>query len=299
MKLSDFFQDSDIIKDGEFFTLGYVDSNKKDTLSYCDTVSYLEIAKQNKNITCIITKKELVGQVESHRGVILSPNPRNTFYKLHNSLLEDKIYGLRLEYDIGKNSTIHPSAVVSKRARIGDNVTIAENVIIKDEVMIGDNTFIDAGAVIGCEGLLYIVEDGKHIFIKHGGGVKIGKNVAILSNAVVTRSIHDDLLTTIGDNTIIGVASNVGHEAQIGNNCTLGSHCIIARRAIICERAWIGPSSFIREHVTIGKYAQVKVGSVVVKDVEESQSVSGNFALDHKINLLHYAQVEEAIMSRG
>ena len=32
----------------------------------------------------------------------------------------------------------------------------AENVVIKDETIIGDHTFIDAGAVIGCEGILYI-----------------------------------------------------------------------------------------------------------------------------------------------
>ncbi len=33
---------------------------------------------------------------------------------------------------------------------------VAENVVIKDETIIGDHTFIDAGAVIGCEGILYI-----------------------------------------------------------------------------------------------------------------------------------------------
>ncbi|MBW1793742.1 MAG: UDP-3-O-(3-hydroxymyristoyl)glucosamine N-acyltransferase [Deltaproteobacteria bacterium] len=299
MKLSDFFQDSDILRDGEFHTLGYVDSNTKGTLSYCDTISYLQKANQNQNIGCIITKKQIADQVEPHKGVVLSPNPRNTFYVLHNSLLENKNYGLRLEYDMGDKCTIHHSAVVSKRTRIGHNVTIAENVVIKDEVMIGDNTFVDAGVVIGCEGLLYVVEDGNLVFVRHVGGVKIGKNVTILSNAVIARSIHDHLLTTVGENTIIGVASNVGHEAKIGNNCAISSHCVIARRAKICDGAWVGPSSVIREHVMIGKFAQVKMGSIVVKDVKENQAVSGNFALDHKINLLHYAQVEEAIKNRA
>jgi UDP-3-O-[3-hydroxymyristoyl] glucosamine N-acyltransferase len=102
------------------------------------------------------------------------------------------------------------------------------------------------------------------------------------------RSIHDSLLTTIGDHTIIGIASNIGHEAQIGRNCVISGNCVIARRARIEEGAWIGTSSFVREYVKIGKFAKVMAGSVVIQDVGEKQSVSGNFAIDHRVNAMEY-----------
>ena len=294
MKLSDFHQYIDIVRDGEFDTLGYVDSTTNCTAAYCDTVHYLEKANQNDNITSLITTKSLAKRTVPKKGLAISPNPRVAFYRLHEWMLLNSHYSLGFEYGIGKDCTIHPSAIVSKRTKIGNNVTIAENVVIKDEVVIGDNTAIDAGAVIGCDGLLYMIEDKKKKFIRHGGGIKIGKDVTILSNAVIVKSIHNTLLTNIGDNVIIGISSNIGHEAQIESNCAISNNCVIARRAKICEGAWIGPSSVIREHVRIGRFAHVKLGSIVVKDVKDHQSVSGNFALDHKTNLLYYSVLKKS-----
>ena len=58
--------------------------------------------------------------------------------------------------------------------------------------------------------------------------------------------------------------------------------------AQIEEGAWIGTASFVREYVKIGRFAKVMAGSVVIRDVGESMSVSGNFAIDHRINAMEY-----------
>ncbi len=288
MKLSDYFEKADIATNGEFLTLGHAGSQAKGTLVYCDTIFYLEIAKRNENVSCIITTNDLASKVGGAKGLVCSPNPRNAFYRFHNWLVENNGYRLEIEYGIGSNCHIHPSAQVSKRTSIGNHVTVAENAVIKDGVAIGDHTFIDAGAVIGGDGILYITEGGNNIFVKHAGGVQIGRSVSVLSNAVIARSIHNSRLTTIGENTIVGITSNIGHEAQIGRNCVISGNCVIARMTEISEGAWIGTSSFIREYVKIGRFAKVMAGSVVVKDVEEKQEVSGNFAIDHKTNLMQY-----------
>lgn len=288
MKLSDYFPGPDIVLDKKFNTLGYVDSNIKATLTYCDTLAYLEKARRNANIGCLITRSDLADQALPDQGLVVAENPRNAFYRLHLLLLEKKKYGLQLEYGIGDNCCIHPSAIVSPRAKVGNNVTLAEKVIIKDEVSIGDNTFIDAGAVIGCEGLLFMKDGESVIFIRHGGGVQIGKNVTILSQATVVRSVHPGFLTVIGDNTIIGISSNIGHEAQIGQNCSISSNCVIARRAKLGDGVWVGPSVTIREHTSIGTNSQIKLGSVVIEDVPANESVSGNFALNHPRHLRDY-----------
>jgi UDP-3-O-[3-hydroxymyristoyl] glucosamine N-acyltransferase len=236
-------------------------------------------------VSCVITTDELAGYIDHSKGLILSTKPRNAFFNLHNKLVEKDLIRLEIDYGVGENCSFHPSAIISKRSKIGNNVIINENVVIKENVTIGDNTFIDAGAVIGCEGLLFIIEDDKHVFVRHAGGVKIGSNVTILSNAVIARSINNSCLTEIGDYSIVGIATNIGHEARIGFKCVISGNCVIARRVFINDGAAIGSSAVIREHVIIGKGAQVKAGSIVVKDVGDNQAVSGNFALEHNKHL--------------
>ena len=293
MKLSQFFKREDIVRDGEFVTLDNADSCTEGTLAYCDTIHYFETANENDNVTCMIVQQEYVDRVKPQKGLVLTVNPRNEFFKLHNYLLANNVMMPQIKFGIGKNCTIHPSAVVSERTRIGNDVTIGENAVVRDYVVIGDNTFIGAGAVLGSEGLLHMVENANRFHIKHAGGVKIGSNVAILSNAVIVRAIHNTVFTTVGDHSIVGILADVGHEAQIGRNCVISGNCVIARRAQIKDGVWIGSSCVVREYVKIGAGAQVMAGSVVINDVQANQSVSGNFAMEHQKHLLHDLKIQQ------
>lgn len=295
MNLLDFFKAKEVIRDGNFKTLGNVDSLTPDTLVYCDTVFYVEKADKNDKVSCIISKPEYVNRINSGKGIIISENPRNAFFKLHRKLMENNLVSVKMDYGVGKECKIHPSAIISVKSKIGNNVEISENVVIKDNVEIGDNSFIDCGVVIGAEGLLYIIEGKSKSFVRHAGGIKIGSNVTLLSKAVIVKSVHDSLLTAIGDNSIIGIASNVGHEVQIGKNCIVSNNCVIARYAVLEDNVLISSSAVIREYVKIGENAQVKAGSIVIEDVESNQAVSGNFAVDHRKNLLRHLKSQRSL----
>ena len=285
MKLSDYFNIKDIIQDGEFDTLGYVDSLFYGTLVYCDNIFYLKKANKNKNITCILTSSNLIKKISTKKGVVICNLPRNWFYKLHLKLLNTELYLPKIEYGLGDGCKIHSSAIVSEKTRIGKNVIINENVIIKDDVIIGSNSFIDCGATIGSESILYFEDNGNNRSIRHAGGITIGKNVMILSNVIIAKSIHPTFYTSVGDNCLIGPRSTIGHEAQVEGNCIILGNCVIARKAFLGEKSWIGSSSVIREHVKIGKRAKVMVGSIVLDDVFDDDEVSGNFAFSHEKHL--------------
>ena len=160
-------------------------------------------------------------------------------------------------------------------------------------MIIGDNTFIDAGAVIGCEGLLHMTENGNQVIVRHAGGVNIGQNVVILSNAVIARSIHETLFTNIGDYSLIGIATTIGHEVQIGKNCVVAGNCVIARRATLEDGVRIASSVVVREYLHLCRNAQVKAGSVVVEDVRENDVVSGNFAVSHQKHLMEFLKSKQ------
>lgn len=278
-RLSDYFSPDEVRRDGRFVDLGHAESGMPGTLAYCDSVHYLEMANTNSNISCVLLTPELAGKAASPKGVVALANPRNAFYRLHERL------DLRPPQD---GAMIDPSAIVSPKAKIGKGVVISERVVIRGDVEIGDGSFIDAGAILGAEGILYLDDGGDHRRIRHRGSVSVGSHAVILANAVVVRAIHPGLPTVIGDNVIVGIASTIGHEANLERNCVISGNCVIARRVRIGEGAWIGTSAMVREYVHVGARASVKAGSVVVEDVAEGAEVSGNFAVSHRRRLLQY-----------
>lgn len=278
-RLSDYFDPSEVMCDGTFEDLGHADSVVAGTLVYCDTVHYLQVASANPHVSCILTTLDLAAQAPSGKGLAVSSNPRNAFYRLHEGLDP---------YSLQGETIIHPSAIVSSRARIGRGVVIAERVVIMDDVVVGDHSFIDAGAILGAEGLLYIREGGNNRRIRHRGAVFIGNHVTVLASAVIARGIHPGQPTHIDDYSIVGIATSIGHEARVGRNCVISANCVIARRACIGDRAWVGASAMVREYVQVGAGASVKAGSVVVEDVPEGAEVSGNFAVSHTRRMMQY-----------
>lgn len=289
MRLSDIFNGDVILKDGEFETLGPTETRKSKTLVYCDTVHYVGKALKNDNISCVLTTEELAEKaLGSNKGIVCAQVPRNAFYQLHLEFVEQGLYDCEITPFRGENISIHPSAQVSEKSSIGDNVKIGQNVVIYDNVTIGNNSSIDAGAIIGCNGLLYL-HGPPPLHITHGGGVIIGRNVSILANAVIVKSVHDTFLTSIGDHCIIGIHCNIGHEAHIENNSILSSGCIVARGARLSEGTFLGPGSILREYVNVGQKAGVKLGSVVIDNIPSHGVVSGSFARDHLSNMREYA----------
>lgn len=289
MRLSDVSGNLQVVNDDEFATLGRIDAVRHGTLVFADRAAYLENALLNDSVSCILTTEKLALIYDcSAKGLALTDSPRDVFFRLHQHFVRDKIYNCGIEPYRGVNVSIAAGAVVSGAAHIGDNVIIGENVVVRPNVIIGEGSRVDVGCVLGCDGLLYLPGPPPE-HLAHGGGVQIGKNVTLLARSVVVSSVHDSFFTTIGNNAIIGLGCNIGHEAVVGENCVFSSNCLVARGAKILDGAWLGAGSIIREYVTIGEGASVKLGSVVIDDVAANESVSGPFARDHHLNLLEYA----------
>lgn len=292
MKASAAFADADVLADADFDALGRADTAIPGTLAYCDTVFHLTQALDNPNVVCVLTTAALAQEARGGKGVVVSASPRTAFYRFHNRLAAERRRVQRVAPHIGTGCRIDESAIVSPGARIGERVTLGARVVVSDDVEIGDDAFVDAAVVLGAEGLLYFVDDaGNKIAVRHTGGVRIGRGVTLLSQVVVARAIHRPAETRIGDYSIVGIATNVGHEAELGRNCVVSSNCVVARGVRVDDNAYVGSSCVLREYVRVGRGAQVKAGSVVVKDVDAGQSVSGNFAVDHTKHLREHARM--------
>lgn len=107
--------------------------------------------------------------------------------------------------------TIHPSAVVSKHAKIGESCQVFATAVINAAATIGKHCIINTGAIIEHD---CVLEDFVHVAPNAtlGGGVRVGESSHIGMGASILQNI------TIGKNVTIGAGAVVTKD--IPDNCT-------------------------------------------------------------------------------
>jgi len=291
MKLVEFFNIKDVIRDINIGATYYTNSEIKDTFTFALSDEFIHIANQNKNIAAIITTKELSNKVIDSKGLVISNNVKKDFFNLHNYL----VFHHEMKYELKANS-VSNLANISKTAHIGKNVFIGKNVeighftVIEENCSIDDNTIIGDHVVIGARGLHNTrVSKDEFIHVFDAGGVKIGKNCEVLSGCVIQKSYFCEA-TIIEDFTKLGPLVNVGHGTKIGKRCLVTGGVVIAGFNEIGNDVWIGPSSTIAHGLKIGNNVGVKLGSVVITNLKDNENVSGNFAFSHNKHLINYTR---------
>lgn len=104
------------------------------------------------------------------------------------------------------------------------------------------------------------IDDGTSI----GEGCVIGSGVIIYPDSV------------IGENVVLKEYSSVSHDFSIGRHSVLMEKVTTGGKGAIGTETVIEFGSVIKEGVVVGDCATVKCGSVVLKNIDENQSVSGN-----------------------
>lgn len=193
-------------------------------------------------------------------------------------------------------SNIHPSAVVSPRARIGDNCHVGPYSIIGDDVELGDGVRLDSHCVV--DGKTSIGE-GSHVFpfvsiglapqdLKYGGEpseTRIGRRNQIREFVTIHRgTVAGGMLTQIGDDCLLMAQAHIAHDCRIGNNVIMANAATLAGHVIIEDGANIGAYSGVHQFCRVGQEAYVGGYSVVVKDALPFALSVGNHARCYGLN---------------
>lgn len=290
MLLSDFFKDT--IVDAEFDTLGFGRHHEQNMLTFVNSKKFLKSIHENNSISAILCSPEMADLFDTSIGVAVVDSPQLEFYHLHNKLANDKRYIRKAEPTVIPSScTIHPLAhIAAHNVKIGEGVTIEEFASVKENTIIGDNCIIRAGSIIGGSGLMAKRDSGSNICVKHCGGVRLGNNVEILQNVSIVASIFPWENTLLSDSVIVADFALVGHGVEIGTQTYIAGGACISGSTSVGERCFIGPSSTVCNRINIGDEAQVTMGAVVMNDVLEGTTVSGNPAVDHQTFLYEYVK---------
>lgn len=165
-------------------------------------------------------------------------------------------------------------------------MTIEDFAIVRSNSVIENNCEIGAFCNVGAKSMQRTIVDGKLIQLEYAGGVYIKENSRVLTKAVLQKS-YQAFYTEIGNNSVVSTNVIIGHGSKVGDRTMLSGNSAIAGNCVVGDDVWIGGGALVADRINIGNGAKVLVGSVVIKNVLDGQTVSGNFAIDHRKNLKH------------
>lgn len=280
-----------------------IKESKEGDITFLANSKYFSLALTTK-ASAIITSRE---HIEFNKPLIKTDNPSIAFTKVASLISSGGIKQIE---------GIHPTAIISKKAKLGKNVAVGAYVVIegsvevKDDTVIlcgcylgpntklgkncliyphvsirekteiGDRVIIHSGAVIGSDGFGFAIVRGIQEKIPQIGSVLIEDDVEIGANATIDRARFDK--------TIIGKGTKIDNLVQIGHNVVTGKNCIIVAQAGVAGSATLGDEVIIAGqagivgHITVGDKAIVAGKAGVTKSVPANAKVSGYPAKPHE-----------------
>ncbi len=193
--------------------------------------------------------------------------------------------------------SIHPSAVISRKAEIGRNTEICPFVVIDGSAKIGSGCFIGPMVHIGGN-----VEIGNNCRIFTGAAIgnppqdlkyrgepsfaKIGNNNTIREFVTINTATGENQSTIIGDNNLLMAYVHVAHNCIIKNNCIIANAATIAGHVFIDDYAIIGGLVGIHQFSRVGKHSIIGGCSKITKDIIPFITADGHPARPHGINTI-------------
>ncbi|MDT4966674.1 MAG: UDP-N-acetylglucosamine acyltransferase [Acidobacteriota bacterium] len=193
--------------------------------------------------------------------------------------------------------SIHPSAVVSPRARLGRDCFIGPFSIVGDGVTLGDGVRLESHCVI--DGTTTI-GDETHVFpfvsiglpsqdLKYKGEAtetRVGRRNHIREFVTIHRgTAGGGGVTQTGDDCLIMAQAHVAHDCSLGDNVIMANGATLAGHVTVEDGANIGAYSGVHQFCRIGKEAYVGGYSVVVKDALPYALTVGNHAKCYGLNV--------------
>lgn len=176
---------------------------------------------------------------------------------------------------IGEGTVVFPGCYIDSNVVIGKNCYVGSGARLIGRINIGDNVVIRENVVIGSEALTATRDEyGKVLNIPQFGGVTIGNNVRIDALSIVYRGAIDD--TYIQSGCRVSSCCVIGHNVNLGKDTLVVAGACVLGSVSTGNNSYISSNATIRNGITIGNDSFVGMGSVVTRDVLDSQLVKGN-----------------------
>jgi UDP-N-acetylglucosamine acyltransferase len=184
-------------------------------------------------------------------------------------------------------SNIHPTAIISPKAKLGNNISIGPFSIIQDDVEIEDDCSIAShvvvynGARIGKRVRIYQSASVAHTpqDLKFKGEPTkfiIGNDTTIHEFVTLHRGTLETGFSRIGNNCLIMAYAHVAHDCVVGDNCIIANAAQMAGHVIIEDWVTIGGLTAIHQFCTVGQHSMIGGGFKTVMDIPPFVLAYGN-----------------------
>jgi len=192
---------------------------------------------------------------------------------------------------------IHPTAIVSKKAKLAKDVQVGPYTIIGGNVAIGTGTKISAYCVIegntsigkSCEIFTGAVIGSRPQDLKYKGEksfLEIGDNNIIREYSTFNPGTGEGGKTIVGKNNLFMAYSHIAHDCVLGNNCVIANNGTFAGHVTVEDKAVVGGLVAIHQFVRIGTLSIIGGCSKVVQDIPPYSTCDGHPALVYGLNLI-------------
>ncbi len=194
-------------------------------------------------------------------------------------------------------TNIHPTAIVSGKAKIADNVTIGPHVVVEDDVEIGGGTTIQANAVIYNGARV-----GNNVKIFQGASVanvpqdlsfaneysifEVGDNTVIREFVTLHRGTKSTGMSKIGKNCLLMAYAHVAHDTFVGDNVILANGVQLAGHVEVHDNAIIGGMTPVHQFCKVGAHSMTGGGFRITQDLPPYILASDEPLQYHGLNVI-------------
>jgi UDP-N-acetylglucosamine acyltransferase len=196
--------------------------------------------------------------------------------------------------------SIHPTAIVSERARVAADVEIGPFCVIEGEVEIGAGTVVESHVRIGSRYGRVVIGERNHIqYCAVLGGP--AQDLTYESGAYTALSIgsHNRVgefvtihlgtakgggLTRIGDHCFIMAHAHIAHDCQIADHVIMVNSAQIGGHVIVEHHATVGGCAIVTQLNRVGEYSFLAIGATANKDLLPYTIVEGHWAAPRATN---------------
>lgn len=186
------------------------------------------------------------------------------------------------DVEIGDRCRLHSFVVIYRGVRVGDDFVAHSHAVVRESSRLGDRVSLQNGAVVGCDGYGFArQDDGRYYKILPTGRTIIEDEVEIQAHACIDRATVGE--TRIGRGTKVDNLVQVGHSSTVGENSLLCGQVGLAGSTHVGNDVILAGQVGVAGHCVLGDGVRATGQSGIPNDVPAGQTVSGYPAIENRL----------------